>query len=168
MTLTAHLETSFTFVTPNVLKKLEKAQVNEQTFQSQDEHFVLGNDALGEIINRFALQELPLVKIPVGSPDHAEIVEFYALDAKKNKKESDALKKLLSKHWIDLLWSFEGARQDNLGDVTTLNINAEASALEGFLLLRRFLVTGLDPEFISKKKRSILLFHHTAGNAPTN
>jgi len=37
-----------------------------------------------------------------------------------------------------------------------------------FAIARRILVNGSDPSILSKKKRSVLLFHHTVANAPVH
>ena len=112
MSAAAHLETSLTFVTPNAMKASQKPQINELTFASNSEHFIIDDDVLAKALRDVAMQEMALSKIPVGSPDNFEQVEFFWIDVKKGKKSVERIKKLLTLRWLELIWKFEQSREN--------------------------------------------------------
>jgi hypothetical protein len=96
----------------------------------------------------------------------AEPVEFFCLDVKKNKKETAKLSKLLSRRWLQVVQEAELARQDADGNLLAPEVTAALAAVENVICIRRFLANGTDPTMLAKKKRTVLLFHHTLANAP--
>ena len=161
-----HLETSFTFVTPNVIKNVQKPQITEQTFAAAGEHITIDDASLAASLRTLAMEDMPLIKLPVGLNSHAENVEFFWLDVKKGKKTVEKIKKMLALRWIQIIWRFEQSREECNGDLLSTNLNEAAADIESFIQVRRFLLEGVDSENLQKKKRSVLLFHHSEGNAP--
>jgi hypothetical protein len=166
MTGARHLETSFIFVTPKAMKEVERTNINERTFGSRGEHITVDDERLAGSLQNFAMQEMAIIKLPVGANSHAEQVEFFWTDVKKNKKTLDRLNKILAMRWIELVWKFEQSREECSGNMLSVELNKAAADIEGFIKLRRFLIEGTDPDMLKKAKRSILLFHHSEGNAP--
>lgn len=166
MTTEMHLQTSLTFVTPNVLKNLQKPQINEQTFAASSQHITIDDEKIASSLQILAMEDMALVKLPVGLNSHAENVEFFFLDVKKSKKTVEKIRKLLALRWIQLIWRFEQSREECSGNILSAELNEPAADLETFIQLRRFLLEGIDIENLQKKKRSILLFHHSDANAP--
>ncbi len=160
-----HLETSFTFVTPKTMKDTEKPHISEETFGS-DEHTTIDDDGLAEALRSLAMQEMATAKVPVKTNSHAEKVEFFWLDVKKDKKTVQKLNKLLAAHWVQLLWHFEKARDECDSNMLSAGLNEAAADIEEFIKLRRFLRDGTDSDNLKKGKRSVLLFHHSDANAP--
>ena len=112
------------------------------------------------------MREMATAKVPVKTNSHAEKVEFFWLDVKKDKKIVQQLNKLLAVHWVQLLWRFEKEREQWSGDMLSAHLNEAAADIEEFIKLRRFLRDGTDPDNLKKAKRSVLLFHHSDANAP--
>jgi hypothetical protein len=162
----AHLETSLTFAPPGAITPHSKPLLDADTFRDEHEHFVISDPVLASRLKKLAMQEMSLAKVLIGSASIKDAVEFFWIDVKKAKKEIAKLQKLMSQRWVELLFEFEMKRNANSGSVLTSDISQEAAALEKFLLLRRFLLNGLHPNVLRKKKRSILLFHHLDANAP--
>ena len=112
-----HLETSFTFVTPKVMKDTAKPQISEETFGAVAEHATIDDEDLAEALRSLAMKEMATAKVPVRSNSHAEDVEFFWLDVRKDKKTLQKLNKLLAAHWVQLLWRFETTREQCESDM---------------------------------------------------
>ena len=89
------------------MKDVEKPQISEETFGSTDEHVTIDDDGLAEAVRALAMREMATAKVPVKTNSHAEKVEFFWLDVKKDKKIVQQLNKLLAVHRVQLLWRFE-------------------------------------------------------------
>jgi hypothetical protein len=162
-----HLNSSLTFVPATMLKQRPGNVIGPNVFASKDEHIIVADTKLANSIRDFAMREgMAIAKIPVGTPDDHTDVEFFWLDVKKNKKEMSKLGKLLSRRWLELLHDAELAREDDGGNLLSPDVTEAVDAIEHMIELRRFVSNGADPTMLSKKKRTVLLFHHTLANAP--
>jgi hypothetical protein len=162
----AHLETSLTFAPPAAITSHAKPLLDVNTFRDEHEHFVITDPVLASRLKKLAMEEMALAKVLVGSPTNMDAVEFFWIDVKKAKKEIAKLQKVVSQRWIELLFEFEMKRNSIGGSLLTSDLSREAASIEKFLQLRRFLLNGLHPNVLKKKKRTILLFHHLDANAP--
>ncbi|MEQ1694334.1 MAG: hypothetical protein ABL901_00700 [Hyphomicrobiaceae bacterium] len=162
----AHLETSLTVVNPNVLKNLGKPSINELTFAASDQHFIIEDQELASAFRALAMEEMAITKLPVGDATNYESVEFFWFDVKKPKPVVARIRKILAQRWIALLWAFEKQREECVGDVLSIELNQASADIEAFIDLRRFLLEAFEPEIVRKSKRSVMLFHHNAANAP--
>ena len=88
------------------------------------------------------------------------------MDVKKGKKETAKLAKLLSRRWLEVLQAAELARDEAGGNVLATGVTPAIDAVENLIGVRRFISNGTDPTILAKKKRTVLLFHHTLTNAP--
>lgn len=167
MSQAIHLDTSLTFVTPKALTGAPGSIIGATTFGSKHEHCVLSDEPTAEFLRSVGMAELGFAKVLVGSKDHPESVEFFAIDVKRNKKLVDRLRKFLTVRWVELVAAFEKKRAEGDGDALSVELNEAAGAIESFIELRRFLNNGTDPEGLKKSKRTVLLFHHSSTNAPT-
>jgi hypothetical protein len=162
-----HLNTSLTFVPTTLLRQRPGNVIGPNVFASKDEHIIIGDTKLANSMRDFAMREgMEIAKVPVGSPDDHTDVEFFWLDVKKNKKEMSKLGKLLSRRWLEVLQDAELAREDAGGDLLSPEVTEAVVAVEHMIELRRFVSNGTNPTMLSKKKRNVLLFHHTLANAP--
>ena len=163
---TIQMESSFTFVAASMLKEAAGSVIDSKTFGSPDEHNILRDDALADDLRAFAMANLPLARIKVGSREHNSAVEFFVLDAKKNKKELLVLKKLIGRRWLDLSYQLELTRYAANGDLFSDEVTEPIGAIENLIELRRFISNGTSSTLLTKQKRNILAFHHSASNAP--
>jgi hypothetical protein len=163
-----HLNSSLTFVPATMLRQRPSSTlIGENVFASNDEHIIVADTKLANCMRDFAMREgMAIATIPVGSTDNHTDVEFFWLDVKKNKKEMAKLGKLLSRRWLELLYDAELAREDAGGNLLGPEVTKAVDAIEHMIELRRFVSNGTDPTMLSKKKRNVLLFHHTLANAP--
>src|SRR5271166_6230512 len=150
----AHLETSLTFATSAAITSLPKPLLDVSTFRDEHEHFVITDRILGSRLKKLAMEEMALAKVLVGSPTSKDAVEFFWIDVKKAKKELAKLQNVMSQRWIELLFEFEMKRNLTSGSLLTSDLSGEAAAIEKFLQLRRFLLNGLHPNVLKKKKRT--------------
>lgn len=162
----AALATSFTAVLPAVTKQPSSKLINDDDFADADVHFILKDRSLAEALARFAMSDLAIAKANVGSKETHSTVEFFSLDLKKNKKEIGKLFKLVATRWLQSLQSVELLRQEADGNLFSADLTDAVDLVVEIAALRRFLMNATDPTMLSKKKRTVLLFHHTAENAP--
>jgi hypothetical protein len=162
-----HLSSSLTFVPATMLKQRPGGVIGPNVFASHDEHFIVADTKLANSMRDFAMREgMAIAKVPVGSTDDHTDVEFFWLDVKKNKREMGKLGKLLSKRWLEVVQEAELAREDANGNFLAPEVTEAVGAVGHMIELRRFVSNGTDPTMLSKKKRNVLLFHHTLANAP--
>lgn len=162
-----HLDSSLTFVPASMLKQGPKNVIGSEVFESEDQHLILRDSKLANSIRDFAMRDgLAITKIPVGAADNNTPVEFFWLDVKKNKKEVAKLAKLLGRRWLEVVQKSELAREEADGNLLSTEVTAAIEAVENMIDLRRFIVNGTNGSVLSKKKRAILLFHHSLANAP--
>ena len=167
MTDAVHLQSSLTFVPPTMLKGRPGDVIDADAFASEDQHIILNDTDLAASLRDFAMREgMALAKIAVGSKEDSTPVEFFWLDVKKNKKEVTKLTRLLSRRWLESIQEVELAREDADGNLLAPEITSALGAIESMINVRRFLANGTEPSILSKKKRTVLLFHHTLANAP--
>jgi hypothetical protein len=166
MSMIASLENSLTFVPANAIKAPDKPLVDERTFANAAEHFILYDADLVKRFHKLAMTEMAITKIAVGSAASHEKVEFFWLDVKRDKKVIEKLRRIISQHWIKMLYQMEAAREEVGGNILAPELAKHANAIEGWIRLRRFLCEGADAEILRRKKRTILLFHHSRANAP--
>lgn len=167
MTQAVHLESSLTFVPPATLKPGSKNLVDADTFADADQHSLIRDADFAQALRDFAMSEgMALATIRVGSKEENTPVEFYYLDVKKNKKEMAKLAKLISRRWLEAIQEAELARDDADGDLLSDDVTDALSSVENIIALRRFIVNGTEPGMLTRKKRTVLLFHHTLENAP--
>jgi hypothetical protein len=60
----------------------------------------------------------------------------------------------LAAHWVQLLWTFEKAREECDSNMLSAGLNEAAADIEEFIKLRRFLRDGTNPDNLKKGKRS--------------
>ena len=92
--------------------------------------------------------------------------EFFYLDVKKNKKEMAKLSKLLGRAWLEVIQEAELARDEADGNLLSPDVTGPLDNVENMIAIRRFISNGTDPSMLAKKKRTVLLFHHSRENAP--
>jgi hypothetical protein len=162
-----HLDSSLTFVSATMLRQRPSDVIGPDVFASEDQHIIIGDAKLAGAMRDFAMREgMAIAKIAVGSPDENTAVEFFWLDVKRNKKEMAKLGKLLSRRWLEVLHEAELARDEAGGDLLAPDLTPAMSAVEDMINVRRFFTNGADATMLSRKKRTVLLFHHTLANAP--
>ena len=76
------------------------------------------------------------------------------------------LAKLISRRWLDAIQAAELARDGADGNLLFDDVTASINAVENVITLRRFIANGTEPSVLARKKRTVLLFHHTIENAP--
>lgn len=162
-----HLDSSLTFIPPTMLRQRPGDVIDVSVFADADQHIILRDSELASCLREFAMREgMALAKVPVGSKDENTPVEFFWMDVKRSKKEVGRLAKLIGRRWVLAMYEVELARDENDGNFLSPAVTPAMSALENLVEVRRFLANGIDPSMLSKKKRSVLLFHHTLANAP--
>ncbi len=162
-----HLDASLTLVPPAMLKPGPKSVIGTEVFSSEDQHLIIRDAELTRALRDFAMREgMAMATIPVGSSDENTPVEFFYLDVKKNKKEMARLSKLLGRRWLQVMQNAELARDEADGNLLSADVTGPLDAVENLIEVRRFIVNGTDPSVLAKKKRTVLLFHHSRENAP--
>ena len=164
----ASLENSLTFAPVNAIKAPDKPIIDERTFANAAEHFILHDTDLSQQFHKLAMTEMALAKVAVGSATSHEKVEFFWMDIKKDKNVIKKIKRIVSQHWIKILYQMEAAREETDGNILAPELAKHAAAIEGWIRLRRFLCEGTDAEILRRKKRTILLIHHSHANAPNS
>jgi len=71
----------------------------------------------------------------------------------------------LSRRWLRVVQEAEFARQDADGNLLAPEVAPALAAVENVISIWRFLANGTNPDMLAKKKRTVLLFHHTLANA---
>jgi hypothetical protein len=164
---TAHLDTSFTTVSPTVLKQPSSKPINSDDFADEDIHFIVRDRVLANRLSEFAMASgFGISKVAVGSKETHTAVEFYSLDLKKNKKEVAKLFKLITVRWLEALQAAEMKRETEDGNLFSSALTEDVDTIVELASLRRYLLNAADPSVLSKKKRTVLLFHHRSDNAP--
>lgn len=167
MTNFVHLDLSLTFAPAAILKPGPKSVIGSDVFGSEDQHLIIRDADLARSLRDFAMREgMAVATIPVGASDDKTPVEFFYLDVKKNKKEVAKLSKLLGRRWLAVIQNAEVARDDADGNILSADLTGPMDAVENLIEVRRFIVNGTDPSMLTKKKRTVLLFHHSRENAP--
>jgi hypothetical protein len=164
MTTVASLDSTVLLVKPSALAKLSEYPIGQDEFADADRSLRIWNEAVAHALRSFAMEEMSIRKLPVGDPK--SVVEFFALDLRKEKKAVAKLAKLCSLIWLrakqDVEFVREESEEDFFSTVLTDSIDAVVQAAE----LRRFLVNATNKTMMTKTKRTILLFHHVEVNAP--
>jgi hypothetical protein len=167
MTNLVHLDSSLTLVPAAILKPGPKSVIGSDVFGSADQHLIIRDADLTQALRDFAMREgMAVATIPVGSSDEKTPVEFFYLDVKKNKKEMAKLSKLLGRAWLEVIQEAELARDEADGNLLSPDVTGPLDNVENMIAVRRFISNGTDPSMLAKKKRTILLFHHSVENAP--
>jgi hypothetical protein len=150
-----------------MLKQRPGDVIGPEVFASEDQHIIIDDAELAGSMRDFAMREgMAIIKVPVGSPDENTPVEFFWLDVKRHKKEMAKLGKLLSRRWLEVLQKAELARNEADGNLLASDVTSALNAVEHIIDVRRFFTNGTDPTTLAKKKRTVLLLHHTLANAP--
>src|SRR5215831_6951386 len=132
-----HLDTTLLLVTPITLNEAGRHVIAVEDFASPEKSLKISNDALGKELNAFAMKEMALAKLPVGIPK--ELVEFYTLDIKRDKKAVSSLERICSLAWLRAVQCLEMVREQTGEAFLSAALAAPVERVVEVAHLRRFL-----------------------------